>query len=60
MSPQLLEAPVRKDRRPQPVPPATTTETAAEQPLYDVYSREHFQLKNVDWPVLGWMVGIHV
>jgi stearoyl-CoA desaturase (delta-9 desaturase) len=61
MSPQMLEAPARKHRRPKAAlhhskAPADT----AEAPLYDIYDPRHFNIKSVDWVVLGWMVMIHV
>lgn len=61
MSSQLLEAPVRKPRRPKPAPhKQSPVNRSAELPIYDMYDPRHLQFKNVDWTVLLWMIGIHV
>ena len=63
MSPQLLEVPASKPRRIKPLPQRQQRASqgkSAETPLYDIYDPRHFTIKSVDWPVLAWMIGIHV
>ena len=45
-----------------PVAQSDNTQTAAERQreLLDGFHRKHLNVRNLDWPVLLWMVGIHV
>lgn len=61
MSSELLEAPVRHPRRRKLVPQKPqSTATTGDLPVYDIFDPRHLTLKNLDWTVLVWMVGIHV